>query len=383
MSDGNRRRDRQLIVPIILGCLTSLPQQPLDLNQVEQKYKLSFKGLPGDLVAEAGLRPQAPSASVSDLSQVGLRSIALALGLVFERQAGVSIFRLPIGDEAGSRESTALGALGQLSDDQLDQLFKTGLALDDMPPDLRDSLITAVSTSPSVASKLADSGGRALVKLAVISMVDFADSAGTHHQAPVSVIGDYFSQKALATAQKRAEAPRKGSVPSVKPTFDSDTGALDFGEGRLMKVSEAMTRAEAVFGVSYRIDRRLAADYLFLRGRFSRKGFETAVGRLTQAAPLSPVLGDPKNRLRDFLKTRLAGFAAGVPYKTIPDLDTLLANPKYTLGEFMALGQDAGRFAEAFKPPLGATMQLYPMLDVSVNGGTQDTNYILGFAVPH
>lgn len=372
-----------MILPLLAGWVVILSQQSTPLEQVEQKYRFAFKELPGNLVTEAGLRPQPPAAAVTDLSQVGLRSTALGLGLVFEREAGVSIFRLPSPDETASREGTVISALGQLSDAQLEQIFKTGLHLEDVPADIRQSLVSAISTSPAVASKLAHSGGRAVVKLSIITMVEYADATGTKRQAPLNTIGNRIPQQVIAAAEERAKSSKTGATTPEKLTFDSDTGPLDFGEGRLIKISEAMTRAEASFGTGYTVDRRLAADYLFVRGKFSKKGFETAVGRLTRASPLAPILGDRRNRLLDFLKTRLAPFASGVPYKLVPDLDTLLTTPKFSAGEFMALGLEASEFASFFKVPRNGTLQLYPMLDISVNGGTHDTNYVLGFPIRH
>lgn len=346
--------------------------QKQDLVEIETGYRAAMAKVPGDIVFDAGQKPKQSFGGPVEPTILGLKQYATKRGRVFERVSGIILFRYPRAEEASNVNMAAIEALASLSDDQLERVFGSGLPINELQGNARDTLIAAIATSPEVASELANGGGRALVKVAFGAVARYQDSSGQWGQASIYAGNTRFSSRAIQEAEAR-------HLPTPPPTpltaEKSDAGPLDLAKGRLMSVSEITDLAGRTFSTYYDVDPRIADDMCFVRGTFSKPGFEGAFASLLRTRPFAE--RSTQARFEQVTKQRLADFANKTPYQLVPDLETLMKYPSYSAGELQALGGEAGDFIKHMHLDSSSRVNLIPTIYFGVDGGTPATTYTL------
>jgi hypothetical protein len=87
---------------------------------------------------------------------------------------------------------------------------------------------------------------------------------------------DRFGQPEYADRAK--PEPRHGSA--IEPVEDGD---LDFGEGQVTTLREAIEKARSLWKKRYRLDARLLDDWVFVKGKFTVERFDKCLERLGES----------------------------------------------------------------------------------------------------
>jgi hypothetical protein len=80
----------------------------------------------------------------------------------------------------------------------------------------------------------------------------------------------------------------KGS-PSGSPLVAVKDGSLDFGEGEVLSVRDALGRAAKAFGIRFNLDSRILRSRVFIKGCFNEKRFAAAFYKIATVEPLEVV----------------------------------------------------------------------------------------------
>jgi hypothetical protein len=106
---------------------------------------------------------------------------------------------------------------------------------------------------------------------------------------------DTLSDAEIEAALKGASRLKEG-----KPFLKEPTGPLKYEEGKLLKLGDLLTEAQAKFDVYYLADGRLTDNYVFIKGTFDRAVFESCLRAIAQAPPAQAISLDPRDQKRGF-----------------------------------------------------------------------------------
>lgn len=358
-----------IIFAMALGQQTKTP--PDDIRDLQSGYRKELKVIPGDLVIDVGATVTKVRPLGLDASDLILKRYALLLGRVCDRISGIWVFRCATPDEPTLMGDRIIGAIAQLPDDALKAAFAGALQMNTLPQGTREDFIKSIATTPEAAGSLAAMGPRALVRLSFGAVGTFKQSSGQLQTFNLGIGGTIYPDSVIAQASSQ---PAQTASPVATPP-DTDTGPLDFKEGEVLQLKDIAVRAKAVFGCSYSVDQRLSKEWFFVRGTFSKRGFESAFGKLTDVSKLLPRTSTEEDLFKALLLGKLAAFARA--QKNLPiGMEELSNYPSFKPGELAAFGSDFARTVTNMQIPGNADISLSPVIYVSVNGGTSSTTYI-------
>jgi len=173
--------------------------------------------------------------------------------------------------------------LQSLSPQDRTALTQGKLPLSRVDPVTRESIVSwAINLNPGMAATFLERGDEAGLGMAFNPTIEWQDlKTGEHRwwtielsRPSVTLAG---GSSGAAPAAFPSEAPRALDRPAP--------GQLDFGPGQVLELKDILKRAEAVYGIRYNSDLRLAHATFFVNGRFSRATLADVLKAATAVLP--------------------------------------------------------------------------------------------------
>lgn len=295
--------------------LTATQKREL-LLRTEKSLQKAFLGYPTPVVVDIDIEKCQPNAEYRLVAQKGLFEDLTATQ--FQREAvhvstGMAFVRnyMAVASSIGSNASL-LRWLTHVDKSELEKLAKSALPFTELSP-VSQQFVLKHSDLRGLQEKIAK-GEFVSVAVRMQFRANFVDRNGKHRSVSLDP-GARFSdleqacrEKARTIYEAKATKPPP-SAPSedTPPKID---GSLDFSQGRLLTMSEAIKEAAHVFKKPYTCDGRLASSLYYWQGRFTEATFLEFQRRVQQ--PVDPELQvasteQIKRALNTFLKDQLAG----------------------------------------------------------------------------
>lgn len=252
----------------------------------------------------------------------GLRTLAERLSRILTLPKGaVVLSRDPTPWLTRRRQATDLLAwIGGMSGDDLKRLMAGKLSTADVSPTMRQELVTMLATDPATQDVYLQRADRVGLRLSLGVSVEATDPATgrqTTFSAPLpSGSIATTSQGGMIVSGSRPDMPGGIQPPPaseprgnpIEPTPVPPKGPLDFGKGRMLKLTELLDAASHAFHVRYAYDRRLEDSSIFVAGTFSKEAFAAGLRSLTQipgSAPIEDEALSMQAKIKDLLKDAL------------------------------------------------------------------------------
>lgn len=309
---------------------------------------------------------------VSSAGEQGCYILAGLLGRTVTVQPGFIIIT-GLGREDSlknaSRSVTLLNLLGRLSEQQLKDAREGRLYFKDIPHPLGNELMSALAISPEYAAGMArNSSGLRLILSAGFVMRYQNEPGGAYKEVVIP-----SDRVPLGSRVQQGDA----AVPSEEVPEHAGQG-LDFSSGQIMLLPDFLLKGSEAFKQRYVCDPRLASVQLFVSGTFEKARFDNVVEELTKIDPTRPsslTAEAERSALANALRGPLKSLYEQTRSNRDMDLGELLKRPSMSADELSIRSSNARLIIKQMNLAPNASVQVAPMVQIDVDGGTPDSRF--------